>query len=175
MRHEAGHAHPQDFPEQAQFLVQEDEALIECVIAAEDEDFIRVVGRLASRLPTPLQQMQGLRPAASMRSLGATGMKRKTLLCHSYPPYRDELYCSCHQRISTQTESQCCLHRSAGGMSHAYASQWDLKSLGKTCEFLGKRWGQAPAATSGQLHLPGRAAGGCGTEHLLRAAHVCCL
>lgn len=57
MRHEAGHTHPQDFPEQSQFLVQEDESLVECVIAAEDEDFVRVVGRLASRLPTPLQQL----------------------------------------------------------------------------------------------------------------------
>ena len=62
--------YPQDFSEEAQLLIQEDETLIEGVIAAEDKDFVGVVGRLAPRLPTPLQQLQRLLPAEIKKHQG---------------------------------------------------------------------------------------------------------
>ena len=58
--------YPEHFPEQAELLVQKDEARVEVIVTAEDQNPVRVVAWLIPRLPTPLQQLQGFLPDALM-------------------------------------------------------------------------------------------------------------
>ena len=73
----------QDLSEQSQLLIQTHEALLEGVGAAHHQHIIRVVRRLPTRLPPPLQQLQGLLPEKQtviiiMLFADCTGARMKT-------------------------------------------------------------------------------------------------